>query len=267
MFHIDPDRLRDARALALFVASVCVLPFTATAQPSYSSQRSSPVSVSSSVMAVGERAVYDVHLAGRTVGTGSLEILGYEQVDGHTTLHAALQLQGSLLFARVNDRFDTWMDPARIFSRRFVQEQSELGRDRRKWYDFSPEQLTYVEKHTGVVDRLASREPLDDVSFLYFVRTMPLHVGDVDTIPRYFKQGHPVIVRVLRKETVTVPAGTFQTIVVQPTIANAGGLFGQGGRAEVYLTDDAARSVVMLKSQVPVLGALTLRLRGLYSGS
>ena len=88
----------------------------------------------------------------------------------------------------------------------------------------------------------------------------------MDTIPRYFKSGHDVIIRVLRLERVTVPAGTFQTIVVQPTITNAGGLFGQGGRAEVYLSDDAARTIVMMRSSVPVLGSLSLTLREL-SGS
>jgi hypothetical protein len=40
-------------------------------------------------------------------------------------------------------------------------------------------------------------------------------------------------------------------------------LFGQGGKAEVYLTDDAARTLVMLKSSVPVLGSLSLELREL----
>ena len=95
---------------------------------------------------------------------------------------------------------------------------------------------------------------------------MALKVGDVDTIPRYFKSGRDVIVKVLRKETVTVPAGTFNTLVVQPTITNAGGLFGQGGKAEVYVTDDAHRTVVMLKSNVPVLGALSLTLREVRLG-
>jgi hypothetical protein len=38
-------------------------------------------------------------------------------------------------------------------------------------------------------------------------------------------------------------------------------LFGQGGNAEVYFTDDAARTLVMLKSHVPVLGSLSLTLR------
>ena len=117
------------------------------------------------------------------------------------------------------------------------------------------------ETNSGDVDSLKTGEPLDDVSFLFFVRTMSLRVGNVDTIPRYFKPGRDVIIRVLRKETVTVPAGTFHTIVVQPTITNAGGLFGQGGKAEVYFTDDAARTLVMLRSSVPVLGALSLTLR------
>src|SRR5260370_110909 len=85
--------------------------------------------------------------------------------------------------------------------------------------------------------RISASEPLDDVSFLFYARTLPLRVGDVDTIPRYFKQGRDVILRVLRKERITVPAGPFETIVVQPTITNAGGLFGQGGQAEVYFSD------------------------------
>ena len=44
---------------------------------------------------------------------------------------------------------------------------------------------------------------------------------------------------------------------------NAGGLFGQGGEAEVYVTDDNARTVVMIRSHVPVIGSLSLTLREL----
>jgi hypothetical protein len=104
------------------------------------------------------------------------------------------------------------------------------------------------------------------VSFLFYARTLPLHVGDVDTIPRYFKPGRDVILRVLRKERITVPAGTFETIVVQPTITNAGGLFGQGGQAEVYFSDDSARTLIMLRSKVPVVGSLSLHLKEFRAG-
>lgn len=217
-------------------------------------------------IAAGERATYQLRLAGRSVGTGSLEVLGAERVDGHGTLRARFQVEGGFLFARVNDRFESWIDPERLFSRRFVQDQKELTSRRYRDYLLAPEAKSWRQADNGDQGVLTTTEPLDDVSFLFYSRTLPLRVGDVDTIPRYFKQGHDVILRVLRKERVTVPAGTFETIVVQPTITNAGGLFGQGGRAELYFSDDATRTLVMLKSRVPVVGSLSLHLTEFRAG-
>ncbi|MES2179140.1 MAG: DUF3108 domain-containing protein [Gemmatimonadota bacterium] len=214
-------------------------------------------------LTVGERATYDVELKGRGVGTGSMAVVGRELVGGHSTVHASLTLSAGFLFAKVNDQFDSWFDGTRYVSRRFSQKQRELAHSREKNYEIAPEKGTYLETNSGKVDSLATDAPLDDVSFLYYVRTLPLNVGDVDTIPRYFKAGRDVIIRVLRKETIRVPAGTFETIVVQPTITNAGGLFGQGGKAEVYFTADSARTLVKLKSSVPVIGSISLTLREL----
>lgn len=217
-------------------------------------------------MAVGERAIYALRLAGRNVGTGSLEVLGTEWIGPYNTFHTRLQVSGGVLFARVNDRFESWIDPERLFSRRFVQDQKELGNTRYREYHLAPEQRTYRQMDSGEEGTLSTSEPLDDVSFLFYARTLPLHVGDVDTIPRYFKEGHDVILRVLRKERITVPAGTYETIVVQPTITNAGGLFGQGGHAEVFFSDDSVRALVMLKSRVPVIGSLSLHLKEFRAG-
>jgi hypothetical protein len=212
-------------------------------------------------VSAGEHAAYDVELKGHRVGRGSFDVIRADSVDGRNTMHASLKVTGGLLFAKVDDQFDSWFDPHRFTSRRFVQNQREVGHTRRRHYEIAPEQGTFVEKHSGRVDSLSTDEPLDDVSFLFYVRTLPLRVGDVDTIPRYFKSGRDVIIRVVGKRTITVPAGTFETIAVQPTITNASGLFGQGGNAEVYFTDDSARTLVMLKSDVPVLGSLSLMLR------
>ena len=214
-------------------------------------------------VAIGERATYDVELRGKRVGTGSLELFAHEPINGRDVVHASLQVKGSFLFAKVNDRFDSWFDPQRFVSRRFEQNQRELRHTRARSYEIAPEEGVYRETRSGRIDSLTTTEPLDDVSFLFFVRTLPLNVGDVDTIPRYFKSGRDVIIRVVGKRTITVPAGTFETIVVKPTITNASGLLGQGGDAEVYFTDDAARTLVMLKSRVPVLGTLELSLREL----
>jgi hypothetical protein len=107
---------------------------------------------------------------------------------------------------------------------------------------------------------------LDDISFLYFVRTLPLEVGQTYTFPRYFREdGNPVVLKVLRKEKVSVPVGTFETIVVQPIIQTSG-LFGDGGKAEVYFTDDDQRILVQMKSKVPVLKSLNLVLESYVPG-
>ena len=209
----------------------------------------------------GERAQYELRLGGRAVGSGSLEVLGEERVSGHVTMHAVLQVSGGVLFARVNDRFDSWIDPERLFSRKFVQDQQELTKHRYREYAMSPERKTFSSAEDGAEAPMSSQQPLDDVSFLFYARSLPLNVGDVDTIPRYFKPGHDVILRVLRRQRITVPAGTFETVVVQPTITNVGGLFGQGGEAEVYFTDDVARTIVQIRSKVPVVGSLSLHLK------
>jgi hypothetical protein len=214
----------------------------------------------------GERARYELRLAGREVGTGSLEVLGEESLNGFSTLHTRLQVSGGVLFARVDDRFDSWIDPSGLFSRRFVQHQKELTKERHREYEMTPERKSFREADSREESALSSDRPLDDVSFLFYARSLPLRVGDVDTIPRYFKPGHDVILRVLRKERITVPAGTFETIVVQPTITNVGGLFGQGGQAEVYFSDDEARTLVMMKSKVPVVGSLSLHLKDFRAG-
>jgi len=103
--------------------------------------------------------------------------------------------------------------------------------------------------------------PLDEGSFLYFVRTLPLEVGKTYEFSRYFKaQGNPVRIRVLRRETVTVPGGTFKTVVLQPTFQTKG-IFSQNGKAEVWISDDDRRMVVQMKSKLS-FGSLNLYLKG-----
>lgn len=216
--------------------------------------------------AAGERADYQVKLGGFSVGSGSLEVLGIESVNGGETYHTRMQISGGIPFARVDDKFDSWIDVRGLFSRRFKQDQKEVRFRRNRTYDFFPQSRTF-RRENGETGTIPTDRPLDDVSFLFFARTLPLRVGDVYTLPRYFKEdGNPVVLRVLRKETVTVPAGTFETVVVQPII-KTDGLFGEGGRAEVFFTDDARRVLVQMTSRVPVLGSLSLHLRSYDAGS
>jgi hypothetical protein len=108
--------------------------------------------------------------------------------------------------------------------------------------------------------------PLDDGSFLYFVRTVPLEVGKTYRFERYFKpERNPVTIHVLRRERVKVPAGEFDAVVVRPSIKTKG-IFSEGGRAEVWLSDDDRRVVLQVKSRLS-FGSLNLYLRSMKPGS
>jgi hypothetical protein len=90
-------------------------------------------------------------------------------------------------------------------------------------------------------------------------------VGRTYEFNRYFKPGsNPVKIVVLRKERIDVPAGRFNTIVIQPIIKTRG-IFSEGGRAEVWLADDASRVVVQMKSKLP-FGSLNLYLTSYRPG-
>ena len=216
--------------------------------------------------AQGEAAEYQVKLGGVTMGSGSMHLLAIEEVAGYPTYRARLRIAGGLPLARVDDTFESWIDVEGLFSRRFRQDQKELRFRRQRTYHFSPEERSY-RRENGQTGTLPTARPLDEVSILYYARTLPLKVGETYTIAHYFKEdGNPVQLKVLRKETVRVPAGTFQTVVVQPIIQTKG-LFGRGGRAEVYFTDDERRLLVQMKSSVPVVGSLSLHLRSYRAGS
>jgi hypothetical protein len=215
--------------------------------------------------AAGEEATYQVKLGAFTVGRGSLSVVGMVDVQGHSTYHAVMTLVGGNALVRVNDRLESWIDARGLFSRRYHENKHEARFRRNRTYDFFPDTRTY-RRENGETGTIPTSQPLDDLSFIYYARTLPLEVGATYTLPRYYKaDGNPVVLQVLRRETIRVPAGTFPVIVVRPVI-QSDGLFGEGGRAEVYFSDDQHRIPVLIRSRVPVIGSLTMSLRSFRPG-
>ena len=101
--------------------------------------------------------------------------------------------------------------------------------------------------------------PLDEGTFLYFLRTVPLRVGmdtSSTTTSRPKKpgslQGPP------RGHDRGARRQKFSAIVVQPIFATR--LFSEGGHAEVWLSDDENRIMLQMKSKLS-FGSLSLYLK------
>jgi hypothetical protein len=212
---------------------------------------------------VGEKLAYDVKFGALRVGSGYMEVAGISDVRGREAWHSVFTIRGGTLFYKVNDRYESWFDSKTLESLRYHQDIDEGSYERNRKYEIFAERGVYTENKGKEQKTVA--QPLDDGSFLYFIRTMPFSVGQTYTFNRYFKPDrNPVQIRVLRKERITVPAGTFNTVVVQPVIKSKG-IFSEGGRAEVWISDDDNRMIVQLKSQLK-FGSLNLYLRSFTPG-
>ena len=210
-----------------------------------------------------ERLEYQVKYGFLGVGSAVLEVLGLDAVRGTPAIHVTFTVRGGIRVYRVNDTYESWFDPTTYSTLRAVQNIDEGSYDRERHFEFFPDRKMFTENDKPEAPTVA--EPLDEASFLFFLRSIPLEVGQTYEFARYFRpEKNPVRVVVVRKEIVKVPAGQFNTVVVRPVIKTSG-IFGEGGRAEVWFTDDSTRTLVQLKSQLK-FGSLNLYLRNRRPG-
>jgi hypothetical protein len=241
------------RSLAL---SLLTLAMPATAQHETASDSSARPAVLP--FGPGERAEYSVKFGFIPAGSGSMEVLDMDTVRGHAAYHTVFRVRGGVPGYRVMDRLESWMDAGSLAALRHRQELSEGSRDRERLFEIYPDRGIYIEddRDTSATVPL----PLDDGSFLFFIRTVPLTVGNEYTFNRYFRPDrNPVRIQVLRRERITVPAGTFDAIVIRPIIKTRG-VFSESGRAEVWLSDDSNRVMLQMKSHMRI-GSLNLYLK------
>src|SRR6478672_2130474 len=211
----------------------------------------------------GERLAYDVKFSSIDVGDAVMEVLGLENVRGRQALHIRFNVKGGTFLYKVNDRYESWIDTVNLVSLRHWQQIDEGSYERERKYEIMPEIGVYKENDKPNQPTVA--EPLDDGSFFFFLRTIPLEVGKTYSFDRYFKPDrNPVTVTVVRRERIKVPAGTFDAIVLHPTI-KAKGVFGEGGQAEIWLADDSSKIMLQMKSKLKI-GSLNLYLKSIRRG-
>lgn len=213
---------------------------------------------------VGEQLIYDAKFGALKVGTARMQVAGIETLRGRETWHTVFGVSGGTFFYKINDSYESWFDTRTFASLRHIQDVDEGSYERKRTFEIFPDRRVYTENDSE--ERESVSEPLDDGSFLYFIRTVPFSVGQTYTFNRYFRPDrNPVTIQVLRKERVKVPAGTFDCVVIRPIIKSRG-IFSEGGRAELWISDDDRRIMVQLKSQLKI-GSLNLYLKSYTPGT
>ena len=217
--------------------------------------------------AVGEKLTYNAKINFLHVGTGTMTIVGIEEIRGQPAFHSSFRVKGRMLFFSANDHYESWFDTTSFASLRYKQDIDEGSYERERTYEIFPERQTFSEN--GEPEQPGVSQPLDDGSFIYFVRTLSLDLGQTYEFNRYFKPDrNPVRLEVLRKESIRVPAGEFNAIVVRPSIKAKGtkGIFSDDSKTEIWFSDDSLRLMLRMKSGL-AFGTLQLELKDIDRGN
>lgn len=252
--------LRNGVAVGV-LAALGVTP--ASAQPSPAPVTAAAFHVAPVPFAVGEELHYKASFAGIRAGSAAMKVVGIESVRGRPAYHIVFTIDGGIPFYRVRDRYESWVDVQTLSSLRHVQNVSEGGYRRNTTFEIFPDRALYQKNGEALQPSVAN--PLDDGSFIYAIRAAAPGVGETRRDDRYFRPDrNPVVLSGLRADTVDVDAGRFATTVIRPSI-KANGIFSQNGDAQLWLSTDANRYPVLLKSKFAKF-SLTLELQTVKQG-
>lgn len=216
--------------------------------------------------APGEEFEFAVKYGVVRAGDAKLAVEGLEMVNGEPAYRLASTARSSRFFStffEVKDRVESVWSVTRRVPLRFERHIHEGNYTRNEVVQFDPEAGTATYPKGKVKEIPPGAQ--DVLSAFYYVRTQNLAPGDSLEVPNHTDgKNYPLVVRVLRRETITVPAGTFTCLVVEPLLKTAG-LFKQEGRLTIWLTDDARKMPVLMKGKVTV-GSIVAELESFRMG-
>ncbi len=203
---------------------------------------------------VGETLRYEAKLGYFPVGTASVSVNRLVRERGEEAFEFSGTGRGGPPGWRVSYDLTSRVATDEFHSLRFHRRMVQGGKVDEHGYVILPDSARYREE--GVPgDWVAPAEPLDELAFLYYLRSAQLQVGKSYTLERYFKTGYnPIQVTVTGKEMMPVPGGGNASCLSVQVIA-------RGSTMRVWFTDDKRRLPVQLELPLP-FGSVTLLLVG-----
>lgn len=249
----ETDRQLPTRGFALAALWVaCFLYFSTQALEAASPPASPPFTP-------GERLHFALSWSAIPAGTATLEVLPMAEVNALPAYHFRMTAESNDfvdLFYKVRDRIDSFVDASVTRSVRYLKQQREGSRHRDivVEFDWAGNVAHYRDKNRTKTIPLKPGA-FDPLGIFYYARTQPL--GTAGQVERPVTDGLKSIMgraRIVQKEKVTVAAGTFDTLLIEPEMEHIGGVFekSKGAKIKLWVTDDNRRIPVKIASKVAV---------------
>ena len=216
---------------------------------------------------IGEKLTFDVKYGFVKAGIATMEIPQKKKISGRDVYHVTFNVNSVPSFDwfyKVRDRYETYMDMEGLFPWRFEQHirEGKYSRDFAAFFDHKKGRAKTSEGEYEI--------PLyvnDIISAFYLARTFDysnMKPGDKIQLHNFYKDKvYPLDVVFHGTEKIKVEAGTFDCIIVEPLVRE-GGLFKSEGNILVWLSNDALKIPVRVKTKV-IIGSIDAELTA-YEG-
>jgi hypothetical protein len=208
----------------------------------------------------GEKLTFELRWTIIPAGESTLEVLPMKTIDGIKAYHFQLTAESNSfvdVFYKVRDRIDSFVSADVTHSILYKKKQHE-GNTRRDivvnfdWRNKKAQYTNFNEKKPSIDILPGSFDPL---SAFYFVRLAD--IKEKSTIERPITDGKECIIgrlSVIKRETVHLKIGTYDTFLVEPELKHIGGVFEKSKNAKIQLwvTADKRKIPVKIKSEVVV---------------
>jgi hypothetical protein len=201
----------------------------------------------------GEKLTFDINYGFITAGVATMSIPRIKRISGRNAYYVTFEVNSVPSFNwlyKVRDRYETYIDVEGIFPWRFEQHIREGGYVR----DFA----AFFDQRKGIAKTSNGEYEIpyyanDILSAFYYTRTLDfsgMKEGDKFRLQNFFKDKVYDLNVVFRgRETVEVPAGKFDCVVIEPLVKE-GGLFKHDGDIIIWLTDDNLKVPVKVRTKI-----------------
>jgi hypothetical protein len=219
-----------------------------------------------SALDIPEKLIFDLTWTGIKAGTATQEII--EEKESVRVVSTARSADWISVFFPVEDRIESILTKAAppLFglsrNYRIKTREGNHRKDKEIIFDHDKKKAQYIDHiGKGKVEVAIKENTYDIYSSFYYVRTLPLEVGKsvyVSILDN--NELWDVEVQVLKKEKMKTIFGEVTTILIKPLIKSEG-IFERKGEIFIWLTDDARRIPVKMKTKV-MIGSVTATLVG-----
>jgi hypothetical protein len=252
------DRQKHFNAMNIAVKLLCSLSFLLLLSFAGGSCSARPANGAFHPFGPGEKFTFDLYWEFIPAGTAVLEVLPMEEVDGEQCYHFTAEIRSSSVLDKIHkvrDRIDAYADAQMTRSMLFRKKTAE-GRDKQDIqvrFDWANSRVISTDSVRGRSILGVPRFTFDPLSIFYAFRIRSLAVHTALEMPvtdgRRWALGNA---RILKSERIDVPAGEFDTFLVEPDMKDVEGIFkkSKGAALDVWISADGRHIPVKIRSRI-----------------